>query len=241
MQFLEEALKAIGLVVVAGGGLTAMVYAIFKRFGEKWLDAKFEERLAAYKHEQQKELEQVRFKINTLFDRATKLHQREFDVLPEAWSRLNDAYWKTLSFVSPLQQYPDLDRMSNEHFREYVTTCPLSLWEKEEILSEANRNEYFSKHIFWHHLADAKGVARESHVYLLKNGVFLPQYVREKFSALDTLIWEALDEREFNEQHEQRPRDLEKCAAFRRSGPDLLKKLELDVQGRLWDSQTNTL
>jgi putative transposase len=28
-------------------------------------------------------------------DRTTKLHQREFDVLPEAWGRLNDAFVKT--------------------------------------------------------------------------------------------------------------------------------------------------
>lgn len=86
---LEELLKAIGLLVVAAGGLTAIAYAIFKNLGEKWLDARFDERLAAYKHEQQKELEQVRFKITALLDRATKLHQREFEVLPEAWSLLN--------------------------------------------------------------------------------------------------------------------------------------------------------
>jgi hypothetical protein len=61
---------------------------LFKVLGEKWLNAKFEERLAQYKHAQQKEIEQLRFRINSLMDRTTKLHQHEFDVLPEAWSRL---------------------------------------------------------------------------------------------------------------------------------------------------------
>ena len=73
---LDELLRAIELVVVAGGGLVGIAYAMFKRLGEKWLDAKFDERLAAYKHEQQKGLEQLRFKINTLLDRAIKLHHR---------------------------------------------------------------------------------------------------------------------------------------------------------------------
>jgi hypothetical protein len=73
-NILGPILTAIGAFIVAGGGLAAIVYAIFKFFSEKWLNAKFEERLAAYKHEQQKEIEQLRFKINALMDRTVKLH-----------------------------------------------------------------------------------------------------------------------------------------------------------------------
>ena len=62
----EELLKGIGLITVASGGIGTITYLIFKRFSEKWLDNKFEERLATYKHQQQKELEQVRFKIGAL-------------------------------------------------------------------------------------------------------------------------------------------------------------------------------
>ena len=52
---------AIGTVVVAGGGVSALTYGLFRFFGERWLNAKFEERLAIYKHAQQKELEHLRF------------------------------------------------------------------------------------------------------------------------------------------------------------------------------------
>ena len=41
---LKELLKAIGGVVLAGGILASVTYAIFRRLGETWLDAKFEER-----------------------------------------------------------------------------------------------------------------------------------------------------------------------------------------------------
>jgi len=83
--------------VAAGGGLTLIAYQIFKRFAVKWLDSKFEERLQALKHKHGKEIERLRFEIAKLLDRATKLHQREFEVLPEAWSKLNDAFWNTQS------------------------------------------------------------------------------------------------------------------------------------------------
>ena len=41
---LKELLKAIGGVVLTGGILASIAYVIFRRLGEMWLDAKFEER-----------------------------------------------------------------------------------------------------------------------------------------------------------------------------------------------------
>ena len=188
----EQLLQGIGLVVVACGGLASIAYAIFKRFGERWLDAKFEERLAVYKHEQQKELEQLKFKISALLDRTTKLHQREFEILPEAWARLNEAYWKALAFVSPMQRYADLSRMSEVQFREFLSGCELDPWERDEIWQQEDRNAYYVKHVYWHRLADTKTTVCESHVYLLKNGIFLTSPVKEKFTMLDGLVWDAL-------------------------------------------------
>jgi hypothetical protein len=65
---IEDIFKLVGLVVVAGGGLAGIAFAIFRVLGEKWLDNKFQERLAAYRHEQQKEIERLRLNINKLFD-----------------------------------------------------------------------------------------------------------------------------------------------------------------------------
>ena len=112
MEALEPLLKFVGGIVVAGGGLSLIAYQVFRLLTAQWLDARFEKRLQALKHEQQKELEQLRYKVSALLDRAVKLHQREFDALPEAWSKLNDVYWYVRSFVHPFQTYPDLDRMN---------------------------------------------------------------------------------------------------------------------------------
>lgn len=86
---MEDAVRSlfalVGLVLGAGGGVAIVAYALLRFFGEKWMNAKFEERLAAFKHAQEKELEELRYKINALLDRTVKLHQKEFDVIPEAW------------------------------------------------------------------------------------------------------------------------------------------------------------
>lgn len=74
MEPLNDILRLVGTLVLAGGGLSLIVYQTFKHLAAKWLDARFEERLQALKHEQQKEIEQLRLKISTLLDRAVKLH-----------------------------------------------------------------------------------------------------------------------------------------------------------------------
>src|SRR4051794_22694874 len=106
---IEPLLATLGGVAVALGLTGAAAFGLFKLVGEKWLTARFDERLAEYRHAQQKELERLRFKINGLMDRATKLHQKEFEALPEAWGKLADANAIVQAIVSPLQQYPDLD------------------------------------------------------------------------------------------------------------------------------------
>lgn len=241
MQYIDELFKAIGAIAATGGGVVAISYAVFKKFGEKWLDTKFEERLAAYRHAQQKELEQLRFQINALLDRATKLHQREFEVMPEAWAKLNDAYWKVSAFVSPMQSYPSLDAMSNAQLEEFLKACDLNEWEKAEVLKAAEKTEYYIEHIFWHRLTEAKSIAREAHSFIAKNGIFLPPEIKSQFVEVDALVWDALDEHEQNERYKTIPRESKKQQALRTAAPGLIESLEKVVQGRLWNSQREAL
>jgi protein-S-isoprenylcysteine O-methyltransferase Ste14 len=49
----SSTMAAFGTVIAVGGGAAAIAFALFRIFGEKWLSAKFNERLEAYKHAQQ--------------------------------------------------------------------------------------------------------------------------------------------------------------------------------------------
>jgi hypothetical protein len=234
---MTDIFATIGAAILGGGGLVGVAYWIFRVFGEKWLTAKFEQRLAEYKHAQQKEIEELRFRINALMDRTVKLHQREFDVLPEAWSRLNDAHGQAIAFSSALQSYPDLDRMTDDQLEEFLNGTSLQAWEKSELKAEKKRTDYFIKRIFWHRLSDARAACREHHSYLKKNGIFIPADLRAKFYQLDTLIWDALTEAEINESMQVMPRALDNARALQDRGPKLLDELEREVQSRLWTSQ----
>jgi hypothetical protein len=221
----------------AVGVVTGAAYGFFKFLGAKWLDTKFQERLEAYKHEQHKELEELKFKINTLMDRTVKLHQREFDVLPETWGRLIDAYGYTQSVISSFQQYPDVNRMAAPQLEEFLAKSPLRETEKDELRSAEDRLKYYIKVITWHRIVDAKIKLNEFRMYLLKNGIFIPSDLKDKFTALEAMVFEALIESEFNERDEVFPRPRPKAEELGKKGQTLLKSLEQDVQGRFWNSE----
>ena len=93
-------LQFIGKVIAYGGGAAAVAHALFTFLGKKWIE-----------HKLNKELEQVRYRINTLFSRVTKIHEKEFEVLPEAWYKMQDALGRISHFTSLFQQYPDLTQL----------------------------------------------------------------------------------------------------------------------------------
>ena len=240
-QIAMDLLALVGGGVAVVAGTVTLAYWLFKLFSEKWLTAKFDERLAAYKHEQQKELEALRFKISGLMDRTTKLYQREFDVLPEAWGKLVMAHGHVHSVTSALQSYPDLDRMVPEHLVEFLEKSPLDNWEKEQIKKETKKADYYTKAINRHKAWEARNTYRDFFIYFRKNGIFIRDEIKLKFDGLAESISDALVEHEMSLQHEDHFRSWESRRKLAKESASLLKELEQDVQTRLWDSQKTPL
>lgn len=220
--------------------LGAIIYWLFKLLAEKWLNAKFEERLSAYKHAQQKELEQLRFEISTLLDRTVKLHQREFDVLPEVWGLLTDAFSITGPIGLGMAFGPNINTMTAAQFEYFLEQIPLVAWQKEELRAASDRGRYYLDAISWHDLIRAQDACGKFHVYLLKNGIFIPPDIKKKFSDMDDLLAGVIGERRSGLQNPNTAMagKFDKAVALVDGpGSGLLKSLEKDVQDRLWNSQ----
>ncbi|MFA5923884.1 MAG: hypothetical protein WC856_21765 [Methylococcaceae bacterium] len=234
MELLDVLLKFVGEIAVVGGGLVLLVYQAFKHLAAKWLDARFDGRLEELKHEQQKELEQLRYKVSALLDRAVKLHQREFDVLPEAWAKLNDAYWYVRSFTSSIQSYPDIDRMNPAQQEEFIAGCRLQDRQKAELMQTTDKYQYYQNAIFWHKLAEANEKSSDANTYLIKNGIFINEELRQKFTVIHNLFWNALTEHQTNKQYDVLPRNHDHINRLITDGDDLMKALEREIHTRLW-------
>jgi hypothetical protein len=227
---------------LVGLGVTATVaaatgFAAFQFLGKTWLEAHFAERLEKFKHDQNQEIERLRYRINALMDRTTKLHQHEFEVLPEIWNKLGIAFSATSDLTSGVTTYPDLDQMNEAHFSEFLAASELFTWQKDELRLERNRNDRYRKMIFWHRLQIVKNSHAEFHNYFISRGIFVQSELKENIRALSNMMYDAFHERELDEQGlfsvEAR---FAKREHLRREGLRQLQAIERDVQARLWEA-----
>ncbi len=230
---------AVGAILTVGGGLTWIAYNIFKALGEKWLEQKFATQLEAFKHEQQKEMEQVRFRVNSLFDRAVRLHQAEFEVVPEAWALMQEAHRQASYFLAIGRMIPDFNKMQKTQFDEMLATSRLREWEKEELRNATDKTSYYAKAIFWHELRDARLAHQAFETYLAKKGVFMSPELEAKFSQISTIIRGALIEKEVGgESKFDYYKDTDNTM-LRKQGPGIIGNIRRMVRGTLWDSKSS--
>ncbi len=89
-------------------------------------------------------------------DRTVKLHQREFDVLPEAWGLLNDAF----AIISPVAlgvgNAPDFRKISAEEFEYVLSKIPFEEFQKNELRNSKDQSRYYLDTIQWHDFNKAK-------------------------------------------------------------------------------------
>ena len=159
---LNDLFKFIGQVVLYGGGSAAIAFLLFSLLGKNLIESWFSKNLKSYEYQ-----------INSLFNRVTKIHEKEFEVLPQAWGKLQDALSQVGQIASPLQSYPDFKWMSETEFQEFLETTKLRKHEKEELVAAPDRNKFYQEKIFWHELHDARSRINNLHNFLIYNKIFL--------------------------------------------------------------------
>ncbi len=235
MEILSSLLQIIGAIIVSAGVIVGSAYWLFKLLAEKWLNAKFAERLEDYRHAQKKELENVRFEINKLMDRTVKLHQREYDALPEAWSLLVKANGITKAAISPLQHYADVQRMNDAQLDVFLSESSLPKWEKSALKAATNKNQYYMNAQSWYMSTNALDAAQEFHVFRLKNGIFMLPEIHEKLELMDDLMFKAIVDRQLQLQDKPRPETNEARQKLENEGEGIMKELAADIRERLWN------
>ena len=183
-------------VLVYGGGPAAVAYLVFRFMGTRWIEERFAERLEAYKHAQAKELAELRLRIDSELNRTIKIQEKEFAVLPEAWTKLQDAVASVNSVVSLMQQYPDLNRMNAPQLAAFFETSRLLPVHRDELAQATDKNKYYQEKIFWYDLAEARNSYRDFHVFIKKNSIFLRPALKGQFEKIDSIMWNSLASRE---------------------------------------------
>lgn len=232
MEWFQQIFNVIGAVVVFGGGSVGIAFGLFRFFGEKWLSARFDRELEHLRHQQSKELEQLRFKISQMMDRTTKLHEREFEVVPEAWVKLVDAFHSTNAHISSMKSRPAASRMNGGQLEEFLTSSELTETQKTELRESDDRDRTYGRLIYWHEKHRAEQAARELSTYLAKYGIFISN--KAAFADIADMIWAALLEYQLNEEDGIIPKEREDKKKLEGAGKAALDALEAEIHDRLW-------
>lgn len=129
----DQILRSLGEFIAYGSGAAGVAFLLFRYLGKSWIESKFSERLEQFKHQQAIEIQRLRVKIDSTLSGVLKIQEKEFETLPEAWSKLDEAYGHVTALVSPLQQYPNLDGMTPARLNEFLDESELFGTQKDEI------------------------------------------------------------------------------------------------------------
>ena len=227
----EEILKWIGIIVVWISSVAAATFAIFRFFLEKWIETKFSERLEEYKHKLNKEIEELKFKINTVFNRLTKIHDKKLEILPQSWTLLQEAIGIVADFTSIYQSYPDLNRMTPQELEIILSQSDLYDFEKNELRQKTDKLAYYQEKIFWRKANKAQTALTEFHNFVVRNKIFMTLELQGLFTNIDSVIQEAKILRE--EGKEDRKMALDAYKKMRDDINPIRNKIEKAIQTRL--------
>lgn len=198
---MDEIFSIIGKIITYGGGPVVIAYLVFQYLGQKWIETKFSERLEAFKSAQERELECYRQQVSILLSRVTKIHEKEIEVLPKIWKRLQEALGYVSKITSPLQFSPDFKKMSDEQFSEFLKNKKLKDSDIEDLINTPvrDRNNKYWEVIFWYDLHEVKKRVYNFHNYYISNRIFLSQDLKKEFQKIDELLLSAINDREISE------------------------------------------
>jgi hypothetical protein len=186
------------------GVSAGVALGLFKWIGQKWVEQRLSVSLEKFKAQQQKELERVKADQqkeierlrHLLASRVSKIHEKEFEFLPQAWLMLNDLHGSAaLALDMTFKSYPDFRKLPEDQFEEFLTASPasrLTQYQKDELRKATDRQRYFSDAMAGIYLDDANEKHRVFQNYLIEHRIFMNDELRDKFGAVQLSLVKAL-------------------------------------------------
>lgn len=229
----DNIFESIGKLMIYGGSLIAINLGLLKWFGQKWFENQFSQKLEKYKRKQTEVLEQFRYQINIQLSRITKIHEKEFEVLPNIWYKLQDTYDGFLSLSAPIKQLPDLNNYNEQQLENFIRNCELLDYQKEELKDVNDKLKYYEDKVYWIRLFEAKKNLNDLRKYLRYNKIFLSKDLYKLFSDVEFTLIEAETELEQINQNFQIKQKYEIFKKLKINTEKYFLKIENSVQKRL--------
>jgi len=216
---MEEVFEFIGKIVAYGGGAAAIAYLIFTFLGKKTVEAWFTKRIKKFEYD-----------LNSLFNRVTKIHEKEFEVLSIAWEKLDNLLDLVRKFLRETHSIPDLNNKSSQELEEFLTKQDLNEDEKQNVRNNKDKN-------FWYFHEKSEKVGKacwDFQDYITKNAIFLSSDLKSEFKKAEETIRTAWAIRNTAEGAKDRNEGImEACQIIQKDMQPIVEKIEELVQKRL--------
>jgi hypothetical protein len=186
----------------------------------------------AQQHIQQKEIEGLRHTIQSMFSRISKIHEKEFEVLPKAWFMLHDAYGSAYNAVAQLKFSPNFKGMPEAKFEEFLKGCRLTPYQQDELRRSSDRQTYYREAVQGIEFDEAQEKRRVFNNYLIENRIFMTDDLRTKFGDVSKTLVEALTSYDVGKQAEDHTMQREGIRSITNLQP-AIDEVEKAVQERL--------
>ncbi len=228
------------VLAAAGGGAVALI-AFIKWFGDKWIGHRFDRRLAAFKADRDQEFAQLRQKHETdlahlnhrLTSRISKIHEKEFEVLPKAWLHVNRTHGSLIKIYG-FSLTVDANKLSDQELEEVLAQCKFSASKEQEIRKATGRQKQkaFDEGVFNQNVDEAVKNQRLLQNYLIQNQIFMTRDLHEQFDGINTDLRHAV----YAYRLQSQPHDSETMRRAYALGEGVkakLPSLERAIQDRL--------
>lgn len=236
---MDEFLKFIGQMIFVGGGAAAMALGLFYFLGKSLVDQKFAQALEKYKGEQTSELEKLKLKINTLFNKVVKIQDREYEILPNLWQKLVVLKLEVSRAVSMFKEMPNLDNYSPEMLEEFLVAEEIPKLVAKAIKESRNKTDEYDKYLDRRQLNNALKAFQEFDEYFNANKIFLRADIKENFTQINKKMWGAWTSRKMSMRAPNAPTDfwVKAHEQLTNEVEPLMKDIEDLVQKHLYEDQ----
>lgn len=222
-------------------GLAGGAFLWFGRtYIDKWLARHFQGQLDALKHTQAQEIERLRAKIAGMLDRATKLHQHEFEVLPLIWDKLSASMGSAVDVVNPFQSYQDVSGMGPGELESVLDQSGFAEHEKAKIRARSykERSDIYIKFVDQYRLNKASADRASFHNAVIQHGIFIEAPLREKLMELSILLADAIRTHGFimAPDHPLPRPHKENADKVLVAGRKLMEEIQGNISDRLWNA-----
>jgi len=121
-----------------------------------------------------------------------KIHERAAEAMLDLWNLFHEAYGALIDLTSPLQRYPDLNRMSTVQFDEWLASAELPKFREDEVRNSTDRTKRYSEIRVWSQLSRAQSTHTAFNNALVKAQPLLPALVKTALNAVSQTMREAL-------------------------------------------------